>query len=183
MRSQSRSIRMWGVTVVGLCVLWFAQPAGAIPLESWDDKIPNANQRFKVLSEFGDLAVLDKETGLVWERSPLTTSGSWSGALSACLNRNIGGRKGWRLPSIPELASLIDPTQSNPSLPTGHPFQDVQTVQNDFYWSATTVAATPADQPSRAWTVRFMDGIVIDIDKSSPDPAWCVRGGMNAVAY
>jgi Protein of unknown function (DUF1566) len=174
---------MWGVMVAGLCVLWFTATAGAVPLESWDDKIPNANQRFKVLSEFSDSAVLDKETQLVWEKSPATNSGSWSGAISFCINKNVGGRKGWRLPSIPELASLIDPTQSNPSLPAGHPFLNVQTVQNDFYWSATTVDAVPAGDPSRAWTVRFLDGLVTDIDKSAPDLTWCVRGGMNADAY
>lgn len=65
MRSYGRRTRMWGVTVASLCVLWFSLPAGAIPLESWDDKIPNANQRFKVLPEFGGMAVLDKETQLM----------------------------------------------------------------------------------------------------------------------
>ena len=158
-------------------------PGGSRPLESWDDKIPSATTRFKVLPEFGNEAVLDKETQLVWEKSPATNSGSWSGAISSCINKNVGGRKGWRLPSIPELASLIDPTQSNPSLPAGHPFLNVQMIQNDFYWSATTVVAVPAGDPSRSWTVRFLDGLVTDIDKSAPDLTWCVRGGMNADAY
>lgn len=96
MRNRSKSIRLWGVTVAGLCVLWFTAPAGAIPLESWDNKIPNANQRFKVLSEFGGAAVLDRETQLVWEQSPSTTPTIWSAALGVCINKNVGGRFGWR---------------------------------------------------------------------------------------
>ena len=40
--------------------------AGAKPPQ-WD-KIFSGNSRFKVLSGFGGLAVLDRETGLVWER-------------------------------------------------------------------------------------------------------------------
>ena len=42
----------------------------------------------------------------------------------------VGGTKGWRLPSVAELASLVDPANSNPALPTGHPFSN---VQSPFY--------------------------------------------------
>jgi len=38
---------------------------------------------------------------------------------------------------MPELASLVDPTQTNPSLPPGHPF--VNLWPNGFgFWTATT---------------------------------------------
>jgi len=169
-----------GVTVAAL--LWFVDPAGAIPLESWDDKIPLATNRFRVLPEFNGEAVLDRETQLVWERSPSTTFVTWNEARSNCIsNKSVGGRKGWRLPSIPELASLLDPNESNPVLPTGHPFM---TVQSANYWSA----ATAADDTAYAWGVNFGNGDVHIIYKSfSPLPfgihAWCVRGGMNADVY
>ncbi|OQW34311.1 MAG: hypothetical protein A4E19_02295 [Nitrospira sp. SG-bin1] len=84
--------------------------AAAAPLESWDDKIPNANQRFKVLTGFGGAAVLDKETQLVWEKSPATSVHNWLTARIQCTGRTTGGRKGWRLPSVHEQASLIDPS-------------------------------------------------------------------------
>jgi hypothetical protein len=38
-------------------------------LRSWSDQRPGAS-RFRVLGEFGGEAVLDRESGLVWWRSP-----------------------------------------------------------------------------------------------------------------
>jgi len=38
---------------------------------SWDQQMPAA-QRFIVLSNWSSAAVLDRETGLVWERSPVS---------------------------------------------------------------------------------------------------------------
>lgn len=58
MRNHYQSNLMWSIIVVAL--LWLAPSAGAVPLESWDDKIPTATQRFKILTEFGGAAVLDQ---------------------------------------------------------------------------------------------------------------------------
>ena len=75
-----------------------------------------------------------------------------------------------------ELASLVDPNQSNPALPPGHPFTN---VQSSGYWSATT----SADGPTIAWGVVFGDGGVSTFGKIAPFFVWCVRGGMNADQY
>ena len=86
----------------------------------WDQVLPAAD-RFNVLAAFNNKAVLDKETGLVWERSPLTGTTTQSVARGNCTNHTTGGRKGWRLPSVHELASLVDPSMvaPGPMLPRG----------------------------------------------------------------
>jgi hypothetical protein len=49
---------------MGICLL-FPSLATAEPVPTWSDQI-NSPNRFKVLKEFNNEAVLDKETGLVW---------------------------------------------------------------------------------------------------------------------
>ena len=150
---------------------FYAEPA-------WDQKIP-PDARFLVLTNWKSEAVLDKETGLVWEKSPALTTHTWSDARFQCTSRTTGNRKGWRLPSIHELASLIFPSVAlpGPTLPPGHPFLTVQAAK---YWSATTLAGFPSD----AWNVTLSNGFVTFNDKIIVSfLVWCVRGGNNADAY
>ena len=65
-------------------------------LKSWSNVIPVA-RRFVVLADFNNAAVLDRETGLVWEQAPATTAQGWYGDIAApitCLDKNVGGRRG-----------------------------------------------------------------------------------------
>ncbi len=141
--------------------------------DSWGEPISRPDKRFIVLRSYGNDAVLDAETGLVWERSPSTATFTWQGAPSHCNLLVVGNRRGWRLPAVQELASLQDPSgASNPILPAGHPFSGVQPAT---YWSATSWAADPAF----AWDVNFaVGGTVNFFVKSFSLSAWCVRGGQ-----
>ena len=143
----------------------------------WDQALPAA-QRFVILTAFNSDAVLDKETGLVWEKSPATTAGTSSSARSTCANKAVGGRKGWRLPSMPELASLVDPSVASPgpTLPQGHPFLN---VQSSNYWSASA----HTENPTLTWGVGFGNGNVLGVSKAFDNRVWCVRGGMNTDQY
>lgn len=145
---------------------------------SWDQTLPSAT-RFIVLSNFNNEAVLDRNTGLVWEQSPSTLELNWFNARFHCLNKSVGNQKGWRLPAIVELLSLVDPTKGNPALPAGHPFSDdIARLSN--YWSATT----DVEDPRLAWIMIFFTGNVSSGLKSPDSRAvWCVRGGMNADQY
>lgn len=145
------------------------------------DQVPPAAQRFVVLAAFNNAAVLDKETGLVWEQSPATTTHDWVNARLQCTSSTTGGRKGWRLPSVHEQASLIDPSVSSPGLmlPPGHPFPNVQSSALSSYWSATTHAVSPA----LAWVEAFGIGFVNAFDKPSTRHVWCVRSGMQESVY
>jgi hypothetical protein len=152
---------------------------------SWDQTLP-ASTRFIVLSNFNSAAVLDRETGLVWERDPNTTRffgnppQNWSQARADCLLTKTGGRAGWRLPSVHELTSLYDTSTPFPALalPAGHPFLNV--VSNPFYWSATAFAGAPG-----VWAVRFEggDGGAIAALETSNGDVWCVRGGGLLTQY
>src|SRR5215470_13675360 len=69
---------------------------------SWDQTIPctaSTNcSRFVVLSNFSNQAVLDRETGLVWQQAPqLGLSSKAIDAASLCFTQPIAGRMGWRL--------------------------------------------------------------------------------------
>ena len=117
----------------------------------------------------------------MWEKSPDATTAIWTDAALICANKIVGNRKGWRLPSIPELASLIDPTvvPPGPTLPVGHPFTNVQSSQEKGYWSATTMGFSTA----LAWHAFFYNGAVTGNGKLVTDFIWCVRGPMNADVY
>jgi hypothetical protein len=140
---------------------------------TWDQQFPGTN-RFKILSVFGNAAVLDKETGLVWERAPSTSIFVPSDAHLHCNTLVIGNRFGWRVPTIQELASLIDPTQANPSLPLGNPFTNIHT--DDLYWSATT---SPINPP---YSVGFGGNGEVTFGGggggNGSNLVWCVRGGQ-----
>ena len=79
--------------------------------QHWDRKLPSAS-RFTILSAFGDAAVRDNETGLVWEKTLETAEVSWTDARAACADRDVGGRKAggcrrfqnWRVWWIPRYA-------------------------------------------------------------------------------
>ncbi|MGH8607750.1 MAG: DUF1566 domain-containing protein [Gammaproteobacteria bacterium] len=91
-----------------------------------------------------------------------------------CYSRIVGDRLGWRLATIEELASLIDPTQSSPPLlPRGHPFTNVQSG-GQLYWSSTSLFSTPP----KAFAMKPSDGTVgVNIKALREGLVWCVRGG------
>lgn len=141
----------------------------------WDTNNPSAS-RFTVLTEFNNAAVRDNNTGLVWEQSPVTPSPgpTWNDARLQCIERNVGGTRGWRLPSVVELASVIDPSLPAPYIPAV--FTGVQLAP---YWSATANAVGT----STALSVNFDDGHVGMSSKSSSNAIWCVRGPMQESMY
>ena len=149
---------------------------------SWDQQIPGA-QRFIVLSNWNNAAVLDRETGLVWEQDPVTAhpsdvSGIWATATTVCVQQTTGGRAGWRLPSVHELASLVDPSAKGfgVALPAGNPFTGVVAGP---YWSATVTAFEADTAYFVTFDAAFASAPVAYAPVGTGDSAsiWCVRGG------
>jgi hypothetical protein len=169
------------ISVLLLGGLTGATNASAVPAEvpgvvNKPDTAIAAAQRFVILPAFNNDGVLDKVTGLVWEKSPQTASSRWSVARRTCVENNVGGQKGWRLPSLSELQSLVDPSIAppGPTLPPGHPFLAVQSA---VYWSETR----PGEDPKGAWAVHFgLGGGAVFINWAHAVQVWCVHDGLKA---
>jgi hypothetical protein len=171
---------MMGLVVTSTVDAQTAAPGPYYADASWDQTLPCTTldncPRFTVLSNMNSAAVLDHQTGLVWEKSPSTNPLPWAseGATTYCNNLSLGNRKGWRLPTIQELASLVDADPANTSFPRlqpGNPFQNVQGTS--LYWAANPISPDGVF----AWTMFFFDGsLAVDLSIDNHF-VWCVRGG------
>lgn len=167
-----------------LAMLWVtpthAQTAANGPYyatPAWDQTLPAAS-RFIVLSNFNSDAILDRETGLVWNRSPLPAQ-THLNATFACLRLATGARGGWRLPRIAEMSSLFDPVSVlAPALPAGHPFTGFGPAFSAF-WSSTEYT------PNSHFFMGYLpangtDRTIADVSATGDSNllrVLCVRGG------
>ena len=125
--------------------------------------------------------VTDKATGLIWEVK--TDDGSvhdkdnvynWQNACDLFVaqvnDSKFGGHADWRLPSIKELASIVN-------LGTYEPAVDTTLFPNtvsSYFWSGTA----NGHFPDGAWSLDFEDGSVSPAsDKNYTNYVRCVRGG------
>lgn len=159
---------------------YYAPPA-------WSQTLPSAT-RFIVLSNFESATVLDRETGLVWARKVAfgQVGQTYVAALSYCANLVLAGRGGWRLPTLAEATSLVDPAQPA-RLPAGHPFDlgSWSDISGGNTPSAIWTSTAPALLPSQVWIVHLNQSIgstfarlvTVSADGGAPFlPPWCVRG-------
>jgi len=141
---------------------------------SWDQKLQCDTKatcpRFVVLANWNGEAVLDRETGLVWQQNPQDFGLTWIEAqqsvANGCISVTTGGRSGWRLPTIEEFQSLSDGTELT-TLPAGHPFG---ANADGLFWTATTSLFTADD--GVAWGTTNGGAF----SKTLPLKFWCVRG-------
>jgi len=54
----------------------------------------------------------DPATGLTWARKDNGSDATWSQANEYCRNLTLGGRSGWRVPTIDELGGIFDQTKA-----------------------------------------------------------------------
>jgi hypothetical protein len=101
-------VRTWNADGFGPWSLGLAFSVVFAP-GAWSD--PPGSDRFQLV--FGGLAVLDKATGLVWERTPSTaTVPTWADAIVGCpIFVSIGNTGGWRLPRAGQ-PERLDPRES-----------------------------------------------------------------------
>jgi hypothetical protein len=127
-------------------------------------------ERFGVTNDI----VQDNFTGLVWHNNagltefPLT----WKEAFEFIQEINtsrLSGINAWRLPARKELFSLVSHQFINPSLPEGHPFNN---VFHGYYWTRTESARLL----NQAWYVHLGGGKVYRGMKHGSYMVWPVSG-------
>jgi hypothetical protein len=117
----------------------------------------------------GDSTVTDSTNGLMWQQTSPSSKMTWEGSLTYCEGLTLANQSDWRLPNIKELGSIVDLSQSSPSIDT----TAFPGAQSSVYWSSTINAVST----SNAWGVGFSDGDVDDYSKSVSYDVRCVRGG------
>ena len=102
--------------------------------------------------------VTDNYTGLVWQQTDSAApSGAtvipWSGAAGYCAGLGLNGHT-WRVPSINELATLVDEAHVGPAInKTMFPNTKYGSYSNNWYWASTTYGTS-----SYGWAINFDDG-------------------------
>jgi hypothetical protein len=106
----------------------------------------------------GDGTVTDHATGLMWQQSGAKEYLTYENAKKYIdeLNRNrFAGHDGWRLPTIDELTSLLEPEKKDNDFYIDPIFDNSQR----WCWSADTVKGSSG----LAWDVDFGVGVVSDV--------------------
>jgi Protein of unknown function (DUF1566) len=87
--------------------------------------------------------VTDTRTGLVWQRTVPNGTYAWDAAKAYCSGR------GWRLPGLKELLTLVDVTRAMPSIDPAFP-----NTPAEYFWSASPYVG----EAGNAFYVDFYSG-------------------------
>ena len=108
-------------------------------------------------------SVVDRRTGLEWQ---LNHSGPMSWFRAVEYAEGLGD--GWRLPTMPELATLIDWETQNPA-------STFPGMVPCWFWSSASYACSS----SRAWNAGFYYGFAGHGDKTNANYVRCVRARLS----
>jgi len=100
--------------------------------------------------------VKDEVSNLEWTVSDNNLR-TWLAALSYCKKLKYAGRRGWRLPSINELATIVNYSNLSPA-------SDFPGISSAYFWSSST---NPASD-TQAWRIHTYSG-VMDYGKKSSE--------------
>ena len=124
---------------------------------------PNGNfpNNYEIQERNGSYVVIDYATGLMWQQTGSVTYMTWDEAqeyISNELNKtNYAGCSLWRLPTLEELASLLEPTEGK-----GGMFIDSVFESNSGYWTSDRVKGS-----EHMWYISFSHSLVYTTEKAS----------------
>jgi hypothetical protein len=132
--------------------------------------LPPPGERFRV--EGG--TVVDRMTGLRWERTPTFEASEPTAELSSfaqaaryCDELVINGNASFRVPSVNELQTVVDETNPGLAIDSGV----FPGAQAHGYWSTSLLA----EDATAAWLVSFFDGFSTPSELTTPNYVRCVR--------
>jgi hypothetical protein len=109
---------------------------------------------------------LDQSTRLTWQRAASVERVTWDVANAACAALDLQG-KGWRLPNMKELQTLVDESRASPTI-DADAFPDTPA---EGFWAATPLVGSSA----AFWFVSFDEGIAYNALRTHPYRYRCVR--------
>ena len=123
-----------------------------------DERICNP----KSYTDNGDGTILDNVTGLEWQQVPNTTYKTWTNAFTYCSTlvfpAGSNSHADWRLPTVQELATLVDYNRSTPAI---DPLFGM--TPNTRYWTEDGRVQNTA----YAWWVDFDYGRILSEDETT----------------
>jgi hypothetical protein len=117
--------------------------------------------------------VYDSKTKLTWQQTISSIFYTWADAKTYCagVGSSLGGT-GWRLPTLKELQSLVDYSQTTPPMIDSTAFPGALSgASSALFWSASPLAGSS----SYAWGVDFDSGYASHYVVSSTGYVRCVR--------
>jgi hypothetical protein len=113
--------------------------------------------------------VYDTKTKLTWQQSQALNGSAgyeWMDARAYCAALTLPGT-GWRLPTVKELQTIVDPSLSNPAIdPVAFP-----ATSSVFFWSSSPLAGSSVQM----WMVDFKVGAINKTYVTNAAAVRCVR--------
>ena len=116
---------------------------------------------YKVMDAQGVQVILDHAAGLMWQQNAAAAQMSWPAAFEYITNLNrqsYAGYTDWRIPTIEELASLMEPEKTSTKLYLSPLFGTIPL----WCWSADR-----SDSDQKAWYVSFSGGGIQELELDS----------------
>jgi hypothetical protein len=132
-------------------------------------RVPQTQQLATAHYTVASGTVRDNYTGLTWQQAHSADTPTFTSAQAAVHCTQQGA--GWRLPSLNELASVVDDVPSGNVSPAVDHVAFPGLSKDQWYWSASPHGTSTTEQ----WMLNFMDGFTKHQPTSTLGIALCVH--------
>lgn len=121
----------------------------------------NPNYGRNDFHDSGDGTILDRATGLIWQKGDSGKALNWEQALAYAEALNLAGHSDWRLPNAKELQSIVNygraPDAADPKArgPAIDPVFQITNAESYFWTGTTHLEGRPGDSGNMAVYVCF----------------------------